>query len=173
MDIGFEVEKILREQGITAPAMSNEEFMAKLNGKLEVMIPRKVIEVIRTASSEVVDEEMKRLGREEPCRFFSKGKCRKGLDVKQCLECLSYKPERQWLKWVKNLYKKSPERFEWGIIGLGTLTLVMALIAPELQLWTVIFWFVLFVISRVQVILQWGLIRILNRGMLSWLKEAK
>jgi len=166
MNIELEVEKILKEQGIAPPSMSQEEFMRRLGEKLATVVPEKLLGVVRTASHEIVAEEMKRLGRDEPCKFYQGQKCVRGLDASQCIECLSYKPKREWGKW----FLRRPEKWEWVVIGVGTLALVLAIISPELRLWVVIFWFIMFVVSRLQIILQWKLIRTLNRGMLRWLK---
>ena len=170
MKIELEVEKILKQQGIAPPSMSQEEFIQRLNEKLLAVLPKKFVEVVKMASIEIVAEELKRLGRDAACKFCQGQKCTKGLDTGQCLECLSYKPKREWWKWLYNRYRAAPEKSEWGIIGLGTLCLVLAIISPELRFWVVIFWFVMFILSRLQVILQWKLVRALNRGMLRWLK---
>jgi len=176
MKIELEVEKILKEQGIAPPAMNEEEFMRRLEEKLLAALPEEFAEVVRTAASEIVAEERKRLGREAPCKFHqAPEKCAKGLDTGQCLECLSYKPKREWGEWFQNLYRAAPERFEWAIIVMGTLSLVLAIVfpPPELRFWVVIIWFVLFIQARLSVIFQWKLVRQLNRNRgikLRWLK---
>lgn len=171
MEIEAEVEKILKEEGIAPPAMSQKEFMQRLGEKIATLVPQKLVEVVKTASGEIIGEEMKRLGRDAACKFYQgPRKCAKGLDTSQCLECLSYQPKRERWKWLHNLYRGYPERWEWGLIGVGTLAWAAAIISPELRLWVVIFWFIMFIVSRLQVIFMWKLVRTLNRGTLRWLK---
>jgi hypothetical protein len=95
MNIDSEIERILKEKGVAPPTISEDEFRRRLYEKLEVLIPRKVAEAIVRAHSEVVGEELERLGRVNPCKFLRPQKCIKGLDT-SCLECINYVPKRRW-----------------------------------------------------------------------------
>lgn len=94
-NIDSEIEKILKEKGVAPPTIGEEEFWRRMHEKLEVLIPRKVAEAVMRAHDEVIGEELKRLGRTNPCKFFHSQKCAKGLDT-SCLECINYLPKRRW-----------------------------------------------------------------------------
>jgi len=94
-NIDSQIEKILKEKGVAPPTIGEEEFRRRMQEKLEVLIPRKIAEAVMRAHGEVIGEELKRLGRTNPCKFFRSEKCAKGLDT-SCLECFNYVPKRRW-----------------------------------------------------------------------------
>jgi len=155
MDIEREVEKILKEKGVAPPGMTPEQFIEKLSNRLIEAVPLVLEQTIVRLSKEIMIEELERIGRREPCRFFRPGRrCAISQKAADCPECPHYKPVSRWSHWIR-----WPEFWEPVLIGMALVSLVAAVFAEEIRVYTLCFWFGLVVVSRLHIWWMWRKLR--------------
>ncbi|MBA7558654.1 hypothetical protein ES708_00260 [subsurface metagenome] len=156
MDIEREVEKILEVKGVAPPGMTHEQFIEKLGNRLIEAIPLVMGKTVSGIANEIMIEELERLGRREPCRFWRARECRKFGKQPDCPECTHYKPRSRWSNWVR-----LPEFWEPVLIGLAVTSFVAAIFVEEIRVFTLCFWLGTVVVSRLQI---WWMCRKLRKG---------
>lgn len=167
-NIEHEIEKILREKGVAQTVMTPEQFIQKLQKKLDERIPMMLDKTINELATQIMNDEFERLERGEPCKFWRPGKqcisSQKEPKIPDCLECTSYKPRSRWRRWVR--YSAV---WEGLLIGCAVTGLVGAIFAEEIRLFIFCIWFFIVVISRLNVYWLYRELRkeILSQGTLS------
>lgn len=147
MSIEREVEKILEKKGVAPPGMTQEQFMQKLNQRFLEAIPVTLQETADQIIEQILLEDMKRIGRSEPCKFWKPGNPgRRCIQPPDCLECPNYKPRNRRWHWARR-----PEFWEVVIIGTALVGLVAATFAEEIRVPILCFWFGLVVVSRLHI----------------------
>lgn len=147
MNIEQEVEKILQKKGIAPPGISQQQFFEKFSERLKELVPPAIEKTLNQLAQEIIDDEMEKIGRGEPCKFWRPGRpCIISQKEPDCIECTSYKPRSRWRRWVR-----TPEFLEGVIIGTATLSLVAAILAEEVRFFVLGLWFVIVVISRLHI----------------------
>ena len=154
MNIQREVEKILEEKGVTPPGMTEGQFMEKLINRLIKEIPLVMEKTVSGIVKEIMTEELEKIGRSEPCRFWRPRECRKFKKQSDCLECPHYKTVSRWSHWIR-----LPEFWEPVLIGLVLLSFVAAMFAEEIRVYALCFWFVMVMISRLHIWWMWRKLR--------------
>lgn len=149
-NIEHEIEKILREKGVAQTVMTPEQFIQKLQKKLDERIPMVLDKTINELATQIMNDEFERLERGEPCKFWrSRGRCvssQKEPKETDCLECTSYKPRSRW----RHLIRYSAV-WEGLLIGCAVTGLVGAILAEEIRVFIFCIWFFIVVISRLNV----------------------
>lgn len=144
MNIEQDIEEILKKKGIAPPGMTEEQFVEKFYNRLVEMIPLMLEKTAIKIIDEIMDEEMKRIGRDEPCRFWRRGRgCISPEKPPNCRDCTSYKPRSRWRRLVR-----LPEFWEAAVIGAALASFVAVMFAGEISIFVLCFWFGLVVISR-------------------------
>ena len=105
-NIKQQVEDILKEKGIPPDFMGNEEFNEKVFKRLNAQFPEITSAALEHIGTTVIAEEMERIGRGKPCRYY---KNRKKCTDQGCPICPDYKPAGRW-----QLFKK-----KWGVYMFG------------------------------------------------------
>ena len=144
MNMEQEVEEILKKKGIAPPGMTQEQFVKKFYERLLETIPlilqKTAVEII----DDIIAEEMKRIGRDKPCKFWRSGrKCIITERPPDCQDCTKYKPRSRWWRLVC-----MPELWEVGVIGAALASLVTAIFVKEISIYVLFFWFGIVLASR-------------------------
>lgn len=162
-NIEREIEKILQEKGVAQTVMTPEQFIQKLQNKLDERIPIVLDKTINELATQIMNDEFERLGRGEPCKFWRPGRqcisSQKEPKEPDCLECTNYKPRSRWQRLVR--YSAGWEAL---IIGSALTGLVAAILAEEIRVFIFCIWFFIIVISRLQ---SYWLYRALRKEILS------
>lgn len=146
-----DIEKILKKKGEGIRAATSEELVQKMVGRLEKELPR----IVRKLQYAVVEEELARLGRSQPCRYFRKQSCTKGILICS-MDCGAYRPLPWWRQrpGIKLFYT-----LEGWVIGLCTLTFITALPSAGELLPLLCGYFAIIIISIILVCYQMRFIR--------------
>lgn len=155
--IDKQVEEILKKKGLRPEGMSAEEFDAEVFKRLDLQMPEIIAYGVEGVVNEVVDEEMKRLGREKLCRHFQT-KSKKCEGQTSCILCPNYRGVSR--------FRQDPIRYvlyaEALVFLLVVLTFVGDSLLPEIGKVTLTFWFLMVIFSRLEVF--WLLSQMKMRG---------
>ena len=157
MEIERQIEKILEEKGVAPPGMTPEQFMQKFSRRFFEAIPAVLEKTADQIAKQIFAEDLERLGRREPCRFWKHGKPgRRCIQAPDCRECPSYQPRSRRWRWVR-----WPEFWEPVLIGLVLLSFVAAMFAEEIRVYVLCVWFGVVVMSRLHI---WWMYRKLRKS---------
>jgi hypothetical protein len=143
MDIEIQVDEILREKGVTPPHMSQREFFEEFTRRFEQEMPLIIEAAANRINRDIGYDEMARVGRAMPCRYFWHKKKKYCNQPADCYTCLNYKPVPGWQRWLR-----TPKNLEFLVIGLAALCLFSALLQPPVSGFVLGVFFGLVVISR-------------------------
>jgi len=142
MDIRSEVEDILKGKGVPPPGMTKEQFFEKLHERIEKAVPLAVEKTITQIANEITREEMKQIGRGEPCKFLGEKSGKHCIKPANCHDCPNYKSAR----WQRLL--RLPESLEFLIVALAVASLVLGIFIKEVSLFVLCLYFGVVLISR-------------------------
>lgn len=149
-DIQRQVEDILKSKGISPPTMTQEQFAEKVFTKFQEKMPLVLQRIASQTGKEIMLEEMKRIGRGEPCRYINEKSGKHCNDPPGCYECPNYKPGPRWRRWLLRLLRR-PEYSETLVVGAAAGIFATAIFVPEIRIPTLFFWFGMFLISRLHI----------------------
>lgn len=151
-NIERQVEDILKSKGIKPREMTDQEFGNEVFRRLHNEIPMATAATIEKVANEIMTEEMERIGRGVPCRYIDN---RKKCDVYKCYDCPNYRP-------ISKIRQNPYKYLIWGeilTISIAVFILVSGLVAPEIRTLSLITWFTILLISRLQIMWMYGLLR--------------
>lgn len=153
-----QIEEILRRKGISPKVPTDEELTQKIAERVDKLFPKFVATVV----GNIVDEELARVGRSKRCRYWGKGGkgCSKGIATCR-IDCDSYKP-CPW--WQQMPYTGMNSKFityamEGLCIGACVGAGIIAFLSPSLLRPVVYLWLVVVIVSRMQIMYQWRILR--------------
>lgn len=145
MDIELEVNKILKEQGVSPPNMTHEQFFEEFARRFDQEVPHICTESAARIMAEIAADEMAKIGRSIPCRHAGDKKKKYCNKIDDCYSCLNYKPIPRWWRWLT-----IPRNTEISFIVFATLSFIAAVAFPPISPWMLGVWFGVVVVTRLQ-----------------------
>lgn len=149
-DIQREIELILERKGVPPPGMTGDQFFEEFNKRFLGAFPQILEKAATQIGRGIIIEEMKRIGRSEPCRYHEEKSEKHCTKPPNCHDCPNYRPSPRWQRWLLRLIRR-PEFFEPLLVGVVAVSFAAAIFAEEIRVFTLGFWFVIVLISRLHI----------------------
>lgn len=149
-DIQREIELILERKGVPPPGMTREQFFEEFTKRFEGAFPHVLEKMAEQIGNGIEIEELNRIGRSEPCRYHEEKSEKHCTKPPNCHDCPNYRPSPRWQRWLLRLIRK-PEFFEPLLVGVVAVSFAAAIFAEEIRVFTLGFWFVIVLISRLHI----------------------
>jgi hypothetical protein len=157
-NIEGQIEAILKSKGIRPSGMTEDEFEKAVFDRVYEEIPLAITSTIEKATNAVLEQEMRKVGRLVACRYAADRNRKKCPEERDCLSCPQYRPISR--------FRQNPFRYlfvaEIIVFFMSFSFLLSSILASELRFTSLITWYVIVLISRMQIIWQYTVMRSLG-----------
>lgn len=141
-----QIERVLREKGVTPPHMTQQQFFEEFSRRFDKEVAATLTRTANRIASDIYHDEMKQVDRNIICRYARNKSEKHCCQPPDCFSCPNYRPLPRWRRWFT-----SPKNMEFLVIGFAALSLIVALLSPAISYIVLGMWFATIVVSRIQI----------------------